>query len=358
MIASAESTVVLREIGAHESCQWDEFVGNAENGNLLQSWGWGEFKRRHGWQPVRLALVRDGRIEAGAQVLLRSLVGVSVAYVPRGPVVPAGRPDLYKLLLTAVHRLARSRHSIFLKIEPNEPWSVELAVLLRGLGFVRSPHTVQPRATLMLDLDGGSDAVLARLHSKTRYRIRLAGKHGVRVRPAEDDVDIERFHHLMVETGGRAGFTTRSLGYYRAVLREFEKRDQARLLLAEFEGRVIAGVMVFAFGREGIYMYGASSDEHKREMPNYLLQWEAIQWCVERGCSRYDLWGVPEQAAAKFHDEQEALAKKRERGGLWGVYRFKQRFADRPVLYTGAYDYPYLRPLYLLWAHVRKNKEM
>lgn len=358
MISAPRRTAVLRQMGVNESCEWDEFVANAENGNPLQSWAWGEFKRRHGWQPVRLALVWDGRIEAAAQVLLRSLVGVSVAYVPRGPVVPAGRPDLYELLLDSIHRLARSRHSIFLKIEPNEPRSAELAALLRGLGFVRSPHTVQPRATLMLDLDGGPEAVLARLHSKTRYRIRLAEKRGVRVRSAEDDADVERFHQLMVETGERAEFAIRSLGYYRAVLREFKKRDQARLLLAEVAGQVIAGVMVFAYGREGIYMYGASSDEHKREMPNYLLQWEAIRWCIERSCSRYDLWGVPEQAAARFHDEQEALENKRERGGLWGVYRFKQRFADRPVLYIGAYDYPYLRLLYLLWARVRKNKEM
>ncbi len=185
-----------------------------------------------------------------------------------------------------------------------------------------------------LGLEGGAEAVWARMPNKTRYEIRTVQKRGVCVRPALDDADIERFHELMMETGERAGFLVRSLAYYRNVLREFQTRGQAELFLAELNGHVAAGVMAFAYGDEGIYMYAASSNQHKREKPNDLLQWKAIEWCIEKGCTRYDLWGIPEQAAAGG-DEHEGAE------GLWGVYRFKQRFADRTVRYIGAYDYPY-----------------
>ncbi len=357
MVATSEHTVTIREIQAHESALWDEFVSQAPNGHLLQSWAWGEFKRAYGWQPVRLALLEDDRIVAAAQVLLRSFAGLSLPYVPRGPVVAADRPDLYTRLLGAIHRLARDRHSVFLKVEPNEPVHTPLARLFSREGFYPSKHTVQARATLHVDLSGGEEAVLAGMRSKTRYNVRLAERRGVTVRPAAGEDDLRAFHRLMVETGERDQFPVRSLAYYRDVLDEFRKRDQAELLVAEFEGAVVAGVMIFAYGAEGLYMYGASSNEHRREMPNYLLQWRAMQWCMNRGCSRYDLWGIPEDAA-EGTDQREDLEQKNVRTGLWGVYRFKQGFGGKPTAYLGAYDYPYIRPLYLLWSNLRKSKAL
>ncbi len=356
MAVSTETAAVVREIRADESAEWDEFVGSAPNGHLLQGWAWGEFKRGHGWQPVRLGLVRDGRIEAGAQVLLRSVAGLSLAYVPRGPVAPADRPEMYAAVLHAVHRLARSRHAIFLKVEPNEPKDGEIGQMLRREDFVHSPHTVQPRATIVLDLAGGADAVWKRFGSKTRYYVRQAEKRGVVARPASGEEDVLAFYEVMKETGERGGFPVRSAGYYRDVLEEFRSRGQAELFVGEAGGRVIGGVLAFAFGREGLYMYAGSSNEHREKMPNYLLQWKAIQWCIEKGCERYDLWGIPERAA--LHGDEYVPPQEGKEPEMWGVYRFKRRFGDTVVRYTGAYDYPYIRPLYLLWRRLRKNKEM
>lgn len=363
----------IRQLRTTESEAWDGFVARAPDGHLLQSWGWGEFKRGYGWHPVRLGLFHEDRILAGAQVLLRSLAGFSVAYVPRGPVVPGGHPDTLRAVVGAVHRLAQSRNSIFLKLEPNERecaryWSY------RAEGFVPSQLSVQARATLVVDLRGGEEAVLARMRSKTRYNIRLAERRGVLVRAAASDHDLSCFHELVLRTSERDGFQGRSPGYYRDVLNQFRPRGQAELLLAEFNGRTIAGLMVFAYGPEGIYMYGASGNEHRREMPNHLLQWRAMQWCMQKGCTRYDLWGIPESALqadggwqGRYRDlplrersstvVTEPPGEAADRPGLWGVYRFKRGFGGEPVRFVGAFDYPYIRPLYLLWSHIKKNRD-
>ena len=48
---------------------------------------------------------------------------------------------------------------------------------------------------------------------------------------------------------------------------------------------------------------------------------EAIRWAREKGCTSYDLWGVPDA------DEEALEAQIAERhDGLWGVYRFKRGF--------------------------------
>ena len=71
-------------------------------------------------------------------------------------------------------------------------------------------------------------------------------------------------------------------------------------------------------------------------MPTYLLQWEAMRWARERGCSAYDLWGVPD-------DEEETLESEftQRSDGLWGVYRFKRGFGGRLVRAVGAWDLVY-----------------
>ena len=88
-------------------------------------------------------------------------------------------------------------------------------------------------------------------------------------------------------------------------------------------------IFVTAFGREAIYLYGASGNEHRNVMPNHALHWAAIQWAKSRGCARYDLWGIPADAAA-------------EDGRLPGsLYQFKQGFGGQVVQYTGAWDLVY-----------------
>lgn len=355
MLASAERLAV-RAIGPDESCAWDEFVSGAPNGNVLQSWAWGQFKLAHGWQPVRLALLDDDRIQAAAQVLFRSVSGLSMAYVPRGPVVPASRPDLYAGLLGAIHKLAQRRRSIFLKVEPNEPPLPELEQFLRDEGFVRSSHTPQPRATLFVDLHGGPDAVLARLKPKTRANVRKASKQGVEVRPLASDDDFRRFHELMADTGRRAGFPVRPSSYYEDVYREFHSRGQGELLLAQHQDQVVGGVVAYAYGPEGGGLYSASDHEYGRFKVNHLLQWRAMEWCMGRGCTRFDLWGIPERAAEHAEAGDASPEPLPTSGGLWGVYWFKHSFAEDPTRYIGAYDYPYIRPLYLLWSHLRVNK--
>src|SRR5438270_237496 len=77
-----------------------------------------------GWTPARLAVRdHDGEIQAAASVLFRRPargVPVSVAYVPRGPVMAYDETQPATVaLLAGLHRLCRRRGAILLKVEPN-----------------------------------------------------------------------------------------------------------------------------------------------------------------------------------------------------------------------------------------------
>jgi lipid II:glycine glycyltransferase (peptidoglycan interpeptide bridge formation enzyme) len=314
---------------------WASFLARHPQAHLLQSESWGNFKGEFGWDPVRI-----GNDRVGVQLLFRRIpLGFSIAYIPRGPV--GGTLDE---LLPEIDSLCKVRRAIFLKLEPDGWESVELAQPA-PTGFMLSDVSIQPARTITIDLDEDEDQILARMKQKTRYNVRLAGRKGVEIRLSDD---VQAFHELMVETGGRDGFGIHSQDYYARALDLFGARDQCALLAAFLDDELLAAVMVFAVGNRAWYIYGASSDRKRNTMPAYLLQWEAMRWAKGRGCVEYDLWGVPDADAQALEDQFTERAD-----GLWGVYRFKRGFGGQLRRSPGPWDRvynPLLYRLYQLWS--------
>jgi len=328
-----------------EQDAWDGLVSSAPGGHVLQSWAWGELKARFGWAVQRVAVG-----EACAQVLYRSVPGGlgTIAYIPKGPLVNYENPRSIQALLDGIEPFAQQRRAICLKIEPDLEDDPALSERLLDLGFRPSPQAVQPRRTILVDLNPEPDRILAEMKQKTRYNVRLAARKNVTVRPGTG-ADLPAFYRLMETTAQRDHFGIHTEAYYEMAYRLFVPLDRACLLLAEYGGELLAGLAVFALesaqGGTACYMYGASSDQHRNLMPAYLLQWEAMLWAREKGCRTYDLWGVPDR------DEQILEAEFAERAdGLWGVYRFKRGFGGRLVRTTGAWDLVYAPLRYRLYT--------
>lgn len=331
---------------------WDAFVASHAHGHLLQTSRWGELKARAGWQAERVALSADGAIVAGAQILYRRTPwGQPFAYVPKGPVVDWEQPTVCAALLQAVEQCARRRHSYVLKLEPDLLHSQVMARRLAGYGFALSTQTVQPRSTVHIDLTASQDEILARMKQKWRYNIRLAGRKGVTVR-AGARADLPAFQRLMETTGARDRFGVHNQAYYAAAFDLFAPPGLATWLLAEYEGELLAGIVVFALGRTAWYLWGASGDSQRHLMPNHALQWAAIAWAKTRGCTVYDLWGIPDEVGAgqvSAEEEPDAAAVPAAQDGLWGVWRFKQGFGGQVVRYMGAWDKVLSRPGFWLF---------
>jgi lipid II:glycine glycyltransferase (peptidoglycan interpeptide bridge formation enzyme) len=319
--------------------EWDSFLTQQPETHILQTSAWGELKAAFGWTPVR---IQSG--QAGAQVLFRRLpLGLSVAYLPKGPV-----GEVWESLWPELDKICRRYNAIFLLVEPDtsEPLTKERLLTMQKFGQAAPP--IQPRRTMLVDLTGSEEQVLERMKQKTRYNIHLAHRKGVVVNQADAP---GKFFSLMKVTGERDCFEVHSLEYYQRAFDLFSPDGRCALLMAEYEGRPLAGLMVFFQGLRAWYFYGASSDEERNRMPAYLLQWEAMRWARQHGCREYDLWGVP--------DEDEAVLDAyftRRSDGLWGVYRFKRGFGGRLARSAGAWQRVYKPILYRLYRWRMKNK--
>ena len=315
---------------------WNHFLSQHPNAHLLQTGEWGELKSAFGWEPVR---VISG--DVGAQILFRKLpLGFTVGYIPK-----AMNSDQLSVsseqFWNEINSICKQHRAIFLKLEPDlwndqqlETWNLKLET---------SPHNIQPPRTIVIDIKGEDEQILAKMKQKTRYNIRLAEKKGVTVRAWDD---IESFHRLMLVTGGRDGFRVHSLEYYKRAYELFHPKGMCEILVAEYEGKPLAALFVARNGNRAYYLYGASTDEERNRMPTYLLQWEAMKWAKARGCEEYDLWGVPDEDEATLESNFES-----RHDGLWGVYRFKRGFGGEVKRAAQAMDRVY-NPL-LYWAYLK-----
>lgn len=324
----------------HDPIAWDQIVTEL-GGKILQSWRWGEFKSRHGWEPIRL-LVQDEQHAAAAQILVRRAWGFSILYIPRGPVARDTSPFLAGTLRNAVGEIARRYRAITVIAEPENAASATL--LSKPLGWSESPLVIQPRRTLRLHLESDEE-LLRQMKPKTRYNIRLAFRRGVTTRIAHPS-EISEFYTLLLETAQRDGFGVHDLAYFRDLLECFE--GHAALIFAEYEHQLAAAALVVRFGDEAVYLYGASRTALQRHMPAYAVQWAAIQWARQQGCQWYDLWGLAvDEEEPPAHEE-----RLNQRGGLWGVSRFKLGFGGEPYTYPGTRELVRHRWLRHLWQRL------
>ena len=327
---------------------WDRLADSHPNRHLLQTWAWGELKSQHGWQAERLALLDGDEAVAGAQVLSRAIGRLfPIAYVPKGPMVDWTNAPQVTALLTAVRDFCRRQRCAFIKIEPPIRSDDRLLRHLTALGFRPSRWAVQPPRTILVDLALPEEHILAAMKQKTRYNIRLAHRKGVSVRQGTS-ADIGTFFNLMIRTGQRDSFSIHDRQYYSDAFLLYQP-ERCALLLAEVTGKPVAGLMVFAHPPVAYYLFGASSDDARELMPNYLLQWEAMRWARRHACNIYDLWGVPDQDEETMESRVGKLDATGQ--GLWGVYRFKRGFGGRVVRDVGAFDFVLNPPLF--WAYNR-----
>lgn len=284
-------------------------------GSVLQSWEWGEFRRSHGWEPLRL--LGEGGV-AAAQVLMRRLPGVGpLAYVPHGPLV-ADAADPAEIAEALVES-ARSCGAYALEVEPRVPEEQGLALE----GFTRSASSVQPRCTLVVEVLEDEEKQLAAFPKDTRYGVRRARREGIEAGPSSDvERDLEDFLALLEETAERQKFALRPREYYRRFMRELP----AHLIAARRSGeeKLLAGAVILTFGSEAYYLYGASAREGDNLYASYLVQHAALSVARDEGAKRYDMWGIP----CEPHEDHL----------LWGVYQFKKKFGGHQERYVGAHE--------------------
>lgn len=331
------SCMVLREI--LDEKEWNGFVAQQSWTSFLQSWQWGEFQRTQGHEVKRFMGVESTGVSMACQLIRYNRKwGMCYWFAPRGPIFsdeakPRARELLRFFFAEVLKSSVLSGKPLFIRIEPS-------LIGREGEGAMplrcRRNHSMSPASTIRLDLRQGEEELLAAMHSKTRYNIRVAERHGVLVREATSDQDLEHFLRLTKETATRDGIRAHGDVYLRATYQFLRNQGIARLRVAEFEGKILVANMEMAFGDTFTYLHGASSSESRNVMAPVLLQWEAIKTAKAEGYHWYDMYGANPLSKTSYYYKSS-----------WeGISRFKQGFGGEQIDFIGTWDLPLNRLLY------------
>ena len=161
--------------------------------------------------------------------------------------------------------------------------------------------------------DSLDSTVMDLIHSKTRNIIRKAVKSGVSVRYSSSTTDLKILADFHKENMNSINVLSKDWSFFQLVTQIFDHDTDYRLYMAELDGKIIAGLLLFYINQTVEYYIPAVNVEYRNLQANSLLIYEAMKDAIQRGFKYYSFGGT--QRSNK------------------GVYNFKKRW--------GAIDYEY-----------------
>ncbi len=294
---------------------------------------------------VRYFVIEDGdKVAAfGLAVVYPLAFDKKCIYIPYGPVMIGDySKGLLICLKNGLIRLGKDTGAVFARLDFYPPSVKGAESFVAGIfspapsATVRSSY-FQPRSEWMVDISQSEEDILAGMHPKGRYSIRLAERRGVKVEIIADNFMrfFDDFYSLMKETASRDGFHLHPRSYYENIFRDLGKAKRSFLSVAKVGDKIVAIDLVVVSGDTANYVFGATSSRHRELMPAYLSKWKGMVHGKSLGLKRYSFGGVSLEG---------------EIPGWEGITVFKKKFGGYAFRHPRFYDAVISRPWYLLYS--------
>ncbi len=319
-----------------EATEKDRIKINKVATHPLQSWEWGEFRKSTGVGVSRYLEIKDRKIKNVFQVTWHKLPGLNkfIGYCPKS-VTPS------KDVVVFLSKKAKSREAIMIKFEPNET-DKEMEKVFSWGNFVPG-KPLFTKYSFVLDISKTEESLLAGMHQKTRYNLRLAEKKGVEIKEDNSLEAFEKYWELMEETTKRQGFYSHTKSYHQKMFNLMTKSGIGHLFTASYLGETLTTWMIFVLNKTIYYPYGASSSKHREVMANNLMMWEVINFGKKMGCTRLDMWG--------------SMGPDPDPTDPWyGFHKFKQGYGADLMEFLGTYDLIVDKTGYYLYVTAEKMR--
>ncbi len=337
------------DISEHNKKEYDSVVTHP-----LQSYAWGEFRKKTGVKVIRRGFSKNNKLVDGLTLTIHKVpkTKFTIGYLPKGN-LPT------KEVLEELKKIGKEENCIFIQLEPNILSSQKLEA--RSQKLKTSFHPLFTKFTFILDISKSEEELMKSFHSKTRYNIRVAEKHNVKVEERNSQEAFSQYLKLTEETTTRQKFFAHTPSYHTKMwetLRQETGELSAHLLTAVYKSEetgnkdvTLASWILFVFHDYLYYPYGASSTKFRNVMASNLIMWEAIKFGKKRGLKYFDMWG--------------ALGNPPDIKDPWyGFHKFKEGYGATHTEFAGSFDLvinPTLYQLYKVadkarWAFLRIKK--
>ncbi|WP_414051534.1 lipid II:glycine glycyltransferase FemX [Macrococcus animalis] len=383
----------------------DSFVKTHKNGDLLQLTDWAASKAVTGWFARRIAVGRDGEVVGVGQLLFKKVpkLPYTLCYISRGFVVEYEDLEAVEALVKEAIKVAKREKSYVIKIDPD----VEVKNMgnmvdhLKSIGFIHrgfgdglSSDYIQPRMTMITDINVDDEALLQSFERNNRSKVKRSLKMGTECVKGTRS-DLKTFAELMKITGERDGFLTRDVSYFENIYDALNPNGDAEVFLVKLipgkvidnltqeleavesekeklaqkkdqkkaqnqindlnikaekmqkqiselevlkqthpEGKVLSGALLTIAGKKSYYLYGASSNEFRDYLPNHNMQFSMMKYARSVGATSYDFGGTSKEP--------------NKDSKYFGLWQFKKVWGTHLSEKVGEFDYVLNKPIYNL----------
>lgn len=353
-----------------EPTVWNGFFEDNGSPSFLQSWQWGEFQKKIGYDILRLGIFDNKSLLCLSLVIkIRSRRG-DFLFIPHGPIFIKNEinniksiKNLISQLLNFLISMAKKEKYSFIRIAPILEDSTANQEIFKNLGFKTAPIYMHAERVWVLSVNKNEDELLKHMRKTTRYLIRKAQRDGVVIEKRTDEKAVDDFYKIYQETASRENFVPFSKDYIKKEFEAFNKTNNALFLFAKINdikaqipvlskspgplwvrrakntvsSLYLASSLIIFTESTAFYHQGASI--HTKIPAAYLLQWQAIKEAKKRGCLLYNFWGI----------YQENRTPK-----SWqGLTLFKTGFGGKKISYLPTQDF-IVSPQYYLTFFMEK----
>ena len=268
--------------------RWDQFVENHPFGWIVHLSGW-KTVLENSFPHIKghyLALLDHTNNEIRAALPIFEvnswLLGKRMVSIPFATVCDplVGEKEDWELLLEHAIMLSHSLAASFIEIRT-----------LHSHPLVQNGRLTESRLFKhhYINLDKSLEEIKKTFHRKSiRQEIRRAEKSMLNLRFADTELDVGVFYHLYAKTRKRLGLPALPYRFFKSLWAVFHATNNVRLLLAENNERVIAGLIIFVYKDRCSAESLGSDIAYRDASPDHFLFWQAIQMAHNEGLKIFD----------------------------------------------------------------------
>ena len=318
----------------------DDFMATHPSSNFRQTFAWGQIKSMAGWEPIYLYVENNNRIEAAILIFKKKIpiLGKSIFYGCRGPVVDWNNLDALNQLIEGVIEIAVSHNSIFLRIDPEPEDESLIKDRLLNLDFITKEYAFtswnRTRYEIRVMLDESEDELFKRIRRTTRQNINSGYRKGITVDISYNEGDERRFYELLCQLEKEKKAINHDADYYKKVLNEIIVKGKGDLIKAVYNDTIVSAMILSYVGDRCWAVYMANDYNFRKLMPNKIVMWEGIKLAKKRGCRFFDM-GATQGSSFDRNSNLDS---------------YKMSFKPEIVKFPEYYDLPFTPFLYKIFT--------
>lgn len=308
---------------------WDSQLQKL-GGHFLQSQNWLKFQESLG---QKLIVEQTDSRQWGGYVVDGRL-GIKYLYIPYGPTLSGQDPEQ---ALKSIKSQAKDLGCVFARFDQIQVLPEEL-LEQKGCRYFGE---VQPRYTSIIDLSEDLATMKSRMSKTDRNLINRSEKNGTKYSATDDPKMISNFLDLMLGTADYKNYRAKSRNYLEQQLKFLLASGDAKIYTAQYEEKVVAGVVGIDWNGTRYYMHAGANQEVIRKIPaSRGLAWYMIKDAKDKELNCFDFYGVA-PAGNKTHK--------------WAsVSNFKRSFGGHDKDFGGTWDLPVSKVQYVFYR-IMKN---